>query len=122
MGKFHKARVKIVPESNKFFFDVCVRIHGKNPHTETYSINIWDVEKAQELGYFNSDFVNTVYLDWKPLFTTGDISGGIKKVDKYKFDDKYVYAYTKHNIYSLPKYLFKDVKNKKYILFGERET
>ncbi len=119
MGKYHKGERKS-EDTKKYYFDVTVAVHGKNPHTETYSMFASHVEDAKGLGYLGK---GTTYLDWKPLNGNKDFEGGLFYVYKYTSDDKYVYAYTdKSNkpTFSLPKYLAKRL-DPGLILVGKRE-
>ena len=104
---------------NKYIFKVNVNIHGSR-HSEFYSINIKELSMAINYGFFREENGYIKYLDWKPI--AGSIpEGGVKDVIKYDRDDKYLYAITKDNIFSLPKYLEKDMIRKDKILFGKRE-
>lgn len=100
------------------YFEIFFQVHGKNKHTEIFSMPKNQVQQALNLGYLNG-----FYLDWKPLNNNvKDIQGGIYKVNKIKYQNQYIIAYTENNgIFSLPKYLEKDLKSKEYILFGKRE-
>ena len=123
MGKFiiQSEFDKEVERSGKFIFKVRYR-KGKEYHTEKFSIGRGQYLKAKEMGIlkFNNKGYAT-YLDWKPIGGAKGITGGIKKVEFFKRDDKYLYAVTKNKTYSLPLYLEKHVNRYDYILFGKRE-
>ena len=121
MGKYISGIEALIEEvERKYYFTVIVRIHGKNQHSEQYSIKMTDYEYAKKQGYF--DDINT-YLDWKPL-KEKKFDGGIFKVREFTTDDKYIYAYVGNETlpsFSLPKYLEKQIRNKQEILVGYRE-
>lgn len=119
MGKTIKNKYEL--KNNVYKFNVLVRVHGKT-HTEIYSIPKSDLSRAKDLGYFNGTGKNEVYYDWKPLNKDKDFKGGLISVDKYTFDDKYVYAHAGDQKYSLPKYLFSRLGEKNQILVGKRES
>lgn len=124
MGKYIESKrlTNKITSDGLYRFKVIVSVHGKNTHSETYSIDARDLPFARKLGYLSGNKEYEEYLDWKPLNNLGDsLQGGIKQVQEYTYDDKYVYAHTKDRVYSLPKYLFKNNKDVKYILFGRRE-
>ena len=125
MGKTYKKNYKSIRKknlySNMYYFNVLVRVHGKNPHTELYSIRKKELSYAEKLGYLKE---GDTYLDWKPLRDVKTFKGGIHKVKRYSFDEKYVYAYTDNSSipnFSLPKYLYNKLPNKDYILVARRE-
>lgn len=118
MGKSYKREIK-QKEDAKHYFNVLVRVHGKNPHTETYSMKKSHVGYAKQLGHLSE---NSQYLDWKPLGGKF-FEGGIFEVSRFTNDNKYVYAYignSENPSFSLPKYLFKGSHDNK-ILVGYRE-
>jgi hypothetical protein len=122
MGKYiHKKRSKKFYEDNMYKFEVIMKVHGKKPHVELYSINKDDLILAERLGYLTGNEEYENYFDWKPVTNIKNLEGGVKKVNQFTFDDKYVYAHTEERIYSLPKYLYKKLPNKEYILFARRE-
>lgn len=105
---------------NDHMFRVKVNIHGRR-HTEYFSIKSDQLSVAKSLNMFHADDKGYIkYFDWKPV-KTKDLTGGIKKVDKSWQDDKYFYVIADNNMYSLPKYLRKDLPREDYILFGKRE-
>lgn len=106
---------------DKTYFEVVVAIHGKTPHTETYSIQQGQLDQAINLGYFDTSASTQTYLDWKPLNNLTNLTGGIKEVNKYSYDEKYAYAHTAERTYSLPRYLFDRVGERDHIFFGRRE-
>lgn|GEM_PF-1902848 len=120
MGKTVKSIIK-KPVSGTYKFSVLVRVHGK-AHTEIYEIKENDYNKAKDLGYFDEHGKNEVYYDWKPSIGSGkSVVGGVKEVEAYSFDEKYAYAHvTSGETYSLPKYLFDKIGEKKNILVGRR--
>lgn len=122
MGKYINSRdyKKTKIKDDKFVFKVNVNIHGRR-HTEFYSMSGHDKGIAESLGLFNMSDNFVDYLDWKPIGGASSIEGGVKKVDSYTSDDKYIYAHTQEKSYSLPKYLEKSLVRKDYILFGKRE-
>lgn len=124
MGKYIDKSGLKVPRNRdgKFRFKAKVAVHGKNIHTEQYSISGDQLQKARDLGYLNTGEGETVtYHDWKPIGGARDIEGGIREVKSYTFDDRYVYAHTEGKTFSLPKYLYPTLPRKDYILFGKRE-
>lgn len=109
-------------EDEKHIFKVKVKIHGKNMHTEYYSIKSEHLELAKDMDLFiENDSGYVKYFDWKPIITKDNLEGGIKIVEDKFEDHKYFYVVTEDNIYSLPKYLRKDLPAENLILFGKRE-
>ena len=122
MGKYiYKKRSKMFYEDNMYKFEVMMRVHGKNPHIEIYSIHKDDLSLAKRLGYLTGDIEYEKYFDWKPITNINNLEGGVKRVNEFTFDDKYCYAHTDERIYSLPKYLYEKLPCKEYILFSRRE-
>jgi hypothetical protein len=123
MGKYVQKEEfkKLSMVGNKYIFKVRVNIHGRR-HTEYYSIKKDELQKVKELNLMEFDKEYKDYLDWKPLDGGKGLHGGIFKVNRYTFDEKYVYAHTRKKTFSLPKYLFDRLENKEYILFGLREN
>lgn len=123
MGKYmEKKELKIRDkQSDEHIFRVKANIHGRR-HTEYYSIKSDELDVAISLNLFKSDTEGYIkYFDWKPT-NTNNLVGGIKKVNTSCEDDKYFYVSTDDkNVYSLPKYLRKDLPREDYILFGKRE-
>jgi hypothetical protein len=120
MGKTHKRENKEKIKGDKYFFNVLVREHGKNPHTETYSIKSDKVASAKKLGFLSE---KNQYLDWKPL-KEKDFEGGLFNVSKVTRDEKYVYAHingSKEPSFSLPEYLYKENRYDDVIMVGRRE-
>lgn len=92
-------------------------------HTEYFEAPVSDVEKAKDFGLikFNDNgYAN--YLDWKPPSGGGaNVEGGLKHVESWSSDDRYIYAHTSTKKFSLPKYLEDKIdKNINYIFFGKR--
>ena len=124
MGKFIE-KISLMNElaknRPKSRFKVKFGYYGKF-HTEIFEAFTRDIEFAIEKGYlkFNENG-NATYLDWKPLGGANNIDGGIKRVEKYSSDEKYIYAITQDKVYSLPKYLESHLnKEDLYIFFGKR--
>lgn len=96
---------------------------NKQYHTEYFEAPTSDIEKAKELGLltFNENgYAN--YLDWKPPSGGGaNVEGGLKYVERWSSDEKYIYAHTPAKRFSLPKYLENKIdKNINFIFFGKR--
>lgn len=111
---------ELLNEKPKLQFKVYFGFKGKY-HTEIFESYSNDIKLAEEKGliHFKNDYAN--YLDWKPIGGASNIEGGLKKINSYKTDDKYIYALTHEKTYSLPIYLKDKVDfNNKYILFGKR--
>lgn len=121
MGKTEKNVQKARENKGLLEFDVLVRVHDVQPHTEKYGIPYSDVGRAKDLGYLNDMSENNVYYDWKPL--SQNFSFGVIDVSHYTFDEKYAYAHLSKDgaaSYSLPKYLFERMGERKQILVGKR--
>ena len=118
MGKTVKGAPQLFDD--RYQFKAHVKVHGKNPHTEKYSIPRADLRKAQQLGYLGEQ---SIYHDWKPLQTM-KIDGGIYNIDHITSDDRYIYAHTSKSgppAFSLPKYLRNSLPSEKQILVGRRD-
>ena len=122
MGKYmdKKQVIKKAHSEPKHIFEVKMRFKGKT-HTEKFSIQSGELSYATSLGLFKEKNGYIQYLDWKPLGGARNIDGGVKAVKEWQSDDKYIYAVTENKVYSLPKYLERNLTRKDFILFGKRE-
>lgn len=122
MGKYMTNKgITKVEGNGKHIFKVNVNIHG-NRHTEKYSIDSMDLHLAQTLNLLQEDSNGYIkYLDWKPIAGDKKVSGGVKQVLSIERDKKYIYVVTEEAVFSLPKYLEKEMVRKDVILFGKRE-
>ena len=123
---------KVLGKKEKFIFKVKFR-SGKNIHTEYFEVSDYEeADRAVDMGlvkFKESGYAD--YLDWKPIggpyYKTlagkiKQVEGGIKEVDKFYYDEKYIYAYVEieDKTYALPAYLSSKIKSDKYIFFGRR--
>lgn len=107
-------------QSDEHIFRVKANIHGRR-HTEYYSIKSDELDVAISLNLFKSDTEGYIkYFDWKPV-KTRDLTGGVYKVNESWEDDRYFYVKTDDNMFSLPRYLRRELPREDYILFGKRE-
>jgi len=108
-------------------FRVAVIKKGKYSHSETYSMWAGHSNSAYFHGLLEYDDDGIMqpkkFYDWKPIAgpKTKELVGGVQKVERYTFDDKYCYAHTLVGVYALPKYLYAGMESKEYILVCKRE-
>lgn len=106
-------------EEESHIFHVKINIHGRI-HTEHFSVQSNHLDIAHDLGLFSGSDNYVNYFDWKPV-KTRDLAGGVYKVNESWEDDRYFYVKTDDNMFSLPRYLRRELPREDYILFGKRE-
>lgn len=121
MSKYmDRKELRFRDNDDQHVFRVKINVHGRI-HTEHFSIQSDQLNVANNLGMFNVGNDNYVdYFDWKPV-RSENLVGGVYEVIESWEDDRYFYVRTADNIFSLPRYLRKNLPREDYILFGKRE-